>query len=202
MSIYLELFLVFLKIGVVSFGGGYGMISLIQQEMTSRGWIDAERLMSYIAIAESTPGPIAVNIATFVGSDQAGFFGSLVATIGIVLPAFLIIIVIAAVFKTFAKNRYVKSAFASITPVILGLILSTGLLMIVYCQQTGLLMIVYCLYAQYNDFDAVGSFDWVALAILVTLVICTVLYKVIRKRSMPPIATILLSAALGMLYFI
>ena len=63
-------------------------------------------------------------------------------------------------------------------------------------------MIVYCLYAQYNDFDAVGSFDWVALAILVTLVICTVLYKVIRKRSMPPIATILLSAALGMLYFI
>ena len=192
MSIYLEIFLVFLKIGVVSFGGGYGMISLIQQEMTSRGWIDAERLMSYIAIAESTPGPIAVNIATFVGSDQAGFFGSLVATIGIVLPAFLIIIVIAAVFKTFAKNRYVKSAFASITPVILGLILSTGLLM----------MIVYCLYAQYNDFDAVGSFDWVALAILVTLVICTVLYKVIRKRSMPPIATILLSAALGMLYFI
>ena len=191
MSIYLELFLVFLKIGVVSFGGGYGMISLIQQEMTSRGWIDAERLMSYIAIAESTPGPIAVNIATFVGSDQAGFFGSLVATIGIVLPAFLIIIVIAAVFQTFAKNRYVKSAFASITPVILGLILSTGLL-----------MIVYCLYAQYNDFDAVGSFDWIALAILVTLVICTVLYKVIRKRSMPPIATILLSAALGMLYFI
>ena len=156
MSVYLELFLVFLKIGVVSFGGGYGMISLIQQEMTSRGWIDAERLMSYIAIAESTPGPIAVNIATFVGSDQAGFLGSLVATIGIVLPAFLIIIVIAAVFKTFAKNRYVKSAFASITPVILGLILSTGLL-----------MIVYCLYAQYNDFDAVGSFDWVALAILV-----------------------------------
>ena len=117
MSIYLELFLVFLKIGVVSFGGGYGMISLIQQEMTSRGWIDAERLMSYIAIAESTPGPIAVNIATFVGSDQAGFLGSLVATIGIVLPAFLIIIVIAAVFKTFAKNRYVKSAFASITSI-------------------------------------------------------------------------------------
>ena len=191
MSIYLELFLVFLKIGVVSFGGGYGMISLIQQEMTSRGWIDAERLMSYIAIAESTPGPIAVNIATFVGSDQAGFLGSLVATIGIVLPAFLIIIVIAAVFKTFAKNRYVKSAFASITPVILGLILSTGLL-----------MIVYCLYAQYNDFDAVGSFDWVALAILVTLVVCTVLYRVIRKKSMPPVATILLSAALGMMYFI
>ena len=191
MSIYLELFLVFLKIGAVSFGGGYGMISLIQQEMTSRGWIDAERLMSYIAIAESTPGPIAVNIATFVGSDQAGFLGALVATIGIVLPAFLIIIVIASVFRTFAKNRYVKSAFASITPVILGLIISTGLL-----------MIVYCLYAQYNDFDAVGSFDWIALAILVTLVVCTVLYRVIRKKSMPPVATILLSAALGMLYFI
>lgn len=74
MNIYLELFLVFLKIGAVSFGGGYGMISLIQQEMTSRGWIDAARLMDYIAIAESTPGPIAVNIATFVGSDQAGFW--------------------------------------------------------------------------------------------------------------------------------
>ncbi len=191
MSIYLELFLVFLKIGVVSFGGGYGMIPLIQQEMTSRGWIDASRLMDYIAIAESTPGPIAVNIATFVGSDQAGFWGSLIATIGIVLPAFFIIIAIAAVFRTFAKNRYVKSAFACITPVILGLILSTGLL-----------MVVYCLYAQYNDFSAVGQFDWTALAILVILVVCIVVYRLVRKKTMPPIAIILMSAALGMLYFV
>ena len=191
MNIYLELFLVFLKIGAVSFGGGYGMISLIQQEMTSRGWMDAARLMDYIAIAESTPGPIAVNIATFVGSDQAGFLGSLVATIGIVAPAFFIILAIAAVFRTFAKNRYVRSAFACITPVILGLIISTGLL-----------MIVYCLYAQYNDFTAVGEFDWTALAILAILVVCIIVYRLIRKKTMPPIAIILLSAACGMLYFI
>lgn len=191
MSIVLELFLVFLKVGVVSFGGGYGMISLIQQEMTSRGWIDADTLMSYIAIAESTPGPIAVNIATFVGSDQAGFWGALVATTGIVLPAFVIIIAIAALFRAFAKNRYVKSAFACITPVILGLILSTGLL-----------MVVYCLYAQYSDFDAVGQFDWIALAILIVLVVCSVVYKAVRKKSIPPIAVIVLSAGLGMLYFI
>lgn len=191
MNIYLELFLVFLKIGAVSFGGGYGMIALIQQEVTSRGWLDADALWNYIAIAESTPGPIAVNIATFIGSNQAGFLGSLVATISIVLPAFCIILIIATVFKNFAKNKYVKAAFEGITPVIWGLIISTGLL-----------LVVKCLYANYNDFDFRGEFNWHALIIFAIVGATMIIYRFVKKKSMPPIATILVSAAAGMIYFI
>lgn len=191
MSIYLELFLVFLKIGVVSFGGGYGMISLIQQEVTSRGWLSDSELWNYIAIAESTPGPIAVNIATFVGSGQAGILGSLIATVGIVLPAFCIILIIATLFKNFAKNKYVKSAFEGITPIIWGLIISTGLL-----------LVVQCLYANYNNFDVVGEFNFHALIIFAIVGVTLLIYKLIKKKSMPPIATIIVSAIAGMVYFI
>lgn len=191
MNIYLELFLVFLKIGAVSFGGGYGMISLIQQEVVSRGWLDYDTLWNYIAIAESTPGPIAVNIATFIGSNQAGFFGSLLATIGIILPAFCIILIIATVFKNFAKNKYVKAAFEGITPVIWGLIISTGLL-----------LVVQCLYANYKNFEVAGTFNWHALIIFAIVGVTMIVYRLIKKKSMPPIATILVSAVAGMIYFI
>ncbi len=191
MNIYLELFLVFLKIGAVSFGGGYGMISFIQQEVVSRGWLDYDTLWNYIAIAESTPGPIAVNIATFIGSNQAGFLGSLLATLGIVLPAFCIILIIATVFKNFAKNKYVKAAFEGITPVIWGLIISTGLL-----------LVVQCLYANYKNFEVAGTFNWHALIIFAIVGVTMIVYRLIKKKSMPPIATILVSAVAGMIYFI
>lgn len=191
MNIYLELFLVFLKIGAVSFGGGYGMISFIQQEVVSRGWLDYDTLWNYIAIAESTPGPIAVNIATFIGSNQAGFMGSLLATLGIVLPAFCIILIIATVFKNFAKNKYVKAAFEGITPVIWGLIISTGLL-----------LVVQCLYANYKNFEVAGTFNWHALIIFAIVGVTMIVYRLIKKKSMPPIATILVSAVAGMIYFI
>lgn len=191
MNIYLELFLVFLKIGAVSFGGGYGMISFVQQEVVSRGWLDYDTLWNYIAIAESTPGPIAVNIATFIGSNQAGFLGSLLATLGIVLPAFCIILIIATVFKNFAKNKYVKAAFEGITPVIWGLIISTGLL-----------LVVQCLYANYKNFEVAGTFNWHALIIFAIVGVTMIVYRLIKKKSMPPIATILVSAVAGMIYFI
>ena len=191
MNIYLELFLVFLKIGAVSFGGGYGMISFIQQEVVSRGWLDYDTLWNYIAIAESTPGPIAVNIATFIGSNQAGFLGSLLATLGIVLPAFCIIPIIATVFKNFAKNKYVKAAFEGITPVIWGLIISTGLL-----------LVVQCLYANYKNFEVAGTFNWHALIIFAIVGVTMIVYRLIKKKSMSPIATILVSAVAGMIYFI
>ena len=88
--IYVELFLTFLQIGAFSFGGGYGMISLIREETLSRGWLTEESLLDMIAVAESTPGPIAVNMATFVGSSQGGVLGAAVATLGVVLPSFVI----------------------------------------------------------------------------------------------------------------
>ena len=85
-----HLFLTFLKIGAVSFGGGYGMIPLIQEEVIANGWMTTNEFLNFIAVAESTPGPIAVNMATFIGAGQFGFAGALVATLGVILPAFLI----------------------------------------------------------------------------------------------------------------
>ena len=92
----LELFLTFLKIGVVSFGGGYGMISLVREEALSHGWLTSDEFINMIAVAESTPGPIAINMATFIGSNEYGILGSALATLGVVLPAFLIILTISA----------------------------------------------------------------------------------------------------------
>ena len=102
--IYWDLFLVFFKIGAVSFGGGYGMISLLQDEVVAHGWLTKEMLMNFIAVAESTPGPIAVNVATFVGSSQGGVIGALLATFGVVLPSFVIILLIAAIMHNLLKD--------------------------------------------------------------------------------------------------
>ena len=97
--IYLKLFLNFLKIGVVSFGGGYGMISMIRDDCLANEWLTEEELLNFIAVAESTPGPIAVNMATFVGSSQGGALGAVLATLGVVLPSFIIILLVASVDK-------------------------------------------------------------------------------------------------------
>ena len=105
MSIYLLLFLTFLKIGALSFGGGYGMISLVREEVLQHGWLTEEQFVNMIAVSESTPGPIAINMATFIGSNEYGIWGSALATLGVVLPAFLIILTISALIKNFIKTK-------------------------------------------------------------------------------------------------
>ncbi|MEG1535501.1 MAG: chromate transporter, partial [Clostridia bacterium] len=117
-----ELFITFFKIGLFTFGGGYAMIPLIKEEVIGHGWLTEKLILDFIGISESTPGPIAVNLATFVGSSQGGFLGAMCATIGVVLPSFIIILIIAAVFKNFSKNKYVAMIMKGIKPVILGLI--------------------------------------------------------------------------------
>lgn len=92
----LKLFLTFLEIGAVSFGGGYGMISLIREKVLLNGWLSEAEFLSFIAVSESTPGPLAVNMATFIGASQGGVLGALCATLGVVLPSFFIILLIAA----------------------------------------------------------------------------------------------------------
>ena len=99
--IYLELLLTFLKIGAFTFGGGYAMLPLIQAEVKSHGWLDTAELVDFIAVSESTPGPFAVNISTFVGMRTAGIPGALCATFGVVLPSFLIIILVAKFYEKF-----------------------------------------------------------------------------------------------------
>ena len=105
----LELFLTFLKIGAVSFGGGYGMISLVREEALAHAWLSESEFINMIAVAESTPGPIAINMATFIGSKQHGILGSALATLGVVLPAFIIILIISAILKNFIKYKGVQA---------------------------------------------------------------------------------------------
>ena len=128
--IYLELFLGFLKVGCFSFGGAYGAIPLIRDVVMSYGWLDDEMLTYMIAVSESTPGPIMVNLATYVGSNQAGFAGSAIATLAVVLPSFLIILLVTALLKTALKNRYVQAVLRGLKPCVIGVVLATGIYMV------------------------------------------------------------------------
>ena len=129
--IYLKLFLTFLKIGAVSFGGGYGMISLIREEVVLiNKWATEELFLNLIAVSESTPGPIAINMATFIGTTASGnVLGSLLAVLGVVIPSFLIILIISAFIKGFLKYKCVQSVLQGIKPVVAGLITATGITM-------------------------------------------------------------------------
>ena len=121
---YLDLFLTFLKIGAFTFGGGYAMIPLIQREtVDNHGWITNEDVLEIVAIAESTPGPVAINSATFVGHKIGGFFGAASATAGVILPSFVIIYVISFVLWQFEELKAVQYAFAGIRAGVLALII-------------------------------------------------------------------------------
>lgn len=120
--IYLELFLTFLKLGAFTFGGGAAMMPFIQQEAVEKWNFTAEEIINFIAISESTPGPFAVNIATYVGSQTGGFFGSVCATLGLVLPSFVIILIIAKCYEKFKTNRIVAGAMTGLRPTSVGLI--------------------------------------------------------------------------------
>ena len=120
--IYLALFSEFFKIGAFTFGGGYAMISMIQQTVLGNGWLDAGTVVDFVAISESTPGPIAVNMATFVGKSVGGILGAVCATLGVVLPSFIIILLLCRCFDKFQKSRAVKGCMSGIKPAVIGLI--------------------------------------------------------------------------------
>jgi len=123
-----NLFLTFLKIGAFTFGGGYAMVPLIQHEMVNKKkWISDDEMMDMIAIAESTPGPIAVNSATFVGYRINKFWGSFFATLGVILPSFVIILIISLFFENFLEIKAVADAFRGIRAGVTVLILNAGL---------------------------------------------------------------------------
>ncbi|MGN0480660.1 MAG: chromate transporter [Lachnospiraceae bacterium] len=123
--ILLELFWTFFKIGLFTFGGGYAMLPLIQSEVIGAGWISETDLINFVAVSESTPGPFAVNISTYVGMETAGFFGAICATLGVVLPSFLIILTVAKCYEKFSKNHLVVGAMGGLKPAVVGLIGAT-----------------------------------------------------------------------------
>lgn len=187
--IYLNLFLSFLKIGAVSFGGGYGMISLMREEALSHGWLTDAELLNFIAIAESTPGPIAVNMATFVGSSQGGFFGAIVSTLGVVLPSFVIILLIAALMQNFMKYKGVQAALSGIRPVVVGLILSTAVYMML-----GVLLSL-------RTIDDAVQPSVSGIIIFSVVAAISYGYKRWKKVNISPIYLILISAVLGVLLY-
>ena len=129
--IYLELFAGFLKVGLFSFGGGYASIPLIRDVVMSYGWLSEDMLTYMIAVSESMPGPIMVNLATYVGITQGGLLGAFVATLAVVLPAFFIIIAIVAFLSRIIENPYVAAVMQGLKSCVTGIILATGAHMVI-----------------------------------------------------------------------
>lgn len=141
----LTLFLTMLKIGAFTFGGGYAMIALLENEfVTKRKWMDKEEFLNMVAIAESTPGPIAINSATYIGFKQAGVLGSVAATLGVVLPSFIIIYVISLFLDTFLTFELVGYAFRGIQAGVVYLILSAGLKMLKGLKKNPMSVTILC----------------------------------------------------------
>ena len=187
--IYLKLFLTFLKIGAVSFGGGYGMISLMREDCLSNGWLTEEELLNFIGVAESTPGPIAVNMATFVGSSQAGILGALLATLGVVLPSFILILVIASLLSKLMKYAGVKATLGGIRPAIVGMILATACITF--------LSVIF----QFRTLENTFTFDWESLCIFIGIATLSVGYKKWKKKAFSPMLLVVVSAVLGVIAF-
>ena len=186
--IYWELFIGFLEVGLFAFGGAYAAIPLIRDVVLSYGWMTDEMVSYIIAVSESTPGPIMVNMATYVGSSQAGFFGALLATTAVVLPAFFIVILLLAVLKNLQGNRWAGAALDGVKPCIIGIILSVGVSMLIEnCFSWG----------DGNGFAA----DFKSIAVAAGLAVIFYGSRAIRKKKMSPILLIVIAAVIGILVF-
>lgn len=174
-----DLWIGFLKVGCFAFGGAYGAIPLIREVVLSYGWLSDETLTYMIAISESTPGPIMVNLATYIGSSQAGFWGALLATTAVVLPAFVIILLVMVVLNAVLKNKLVQAVLRGLKPCVIGIILATGLFMI-----------------GNNCFPA-GTWD--SRAAIITILLIVILFgpALAGKKKISPITLILIAAGLG-----
>ena len=184
--IYLNLFLGFLKVGCFAFGGAYGAIPLIRDVVLSYGWLSDEALTHMIAVSESTPGPIMVNLATYVGSNNGGFLGAVAATLAVVLPSFFIILLVTSLLKTALKNKYVQAILRGLKPCVIGIILATGIDMIVS----------HCFSSAYSGMLNIQ-------ALILTAVLLAVLYssKTLLKQKISPILLIIISACLGIIVY-
>ena len=184
--IFLELLIGFLKIGLFSFGGAYAAIPLIREVVLSYGWLTEEKLSYMIAVSESTPGSIIVNMATYIGSAQAGVPGAIIATLAVVLPAFLIVILLTVLLKGLTKNSVFQSMLGSLKACVVGVILATGIYMILT--------------------NCIGSVHGISIdyaAILMTAALGAVYFgsRKIVKNGMSPILLICLAGAAGVFVY-
>ena len=188
--IYLQLFLAFLKVGVFAFGGGYAMLSLIGDSVLKYGWMTEEELLNFVGVETVIPGPIAVNMATYIGYEQGGFLGALLATIGVVLPSFIIILIVAACIKNLLKYPPVKTFVASMRPALGGLIVSVAVTMA---------LTVFFGIDTINSINL--SFDWRTLVVLAAVIAIPIVWKRIKKKEFSSILLVVISGIMGMLLF-
>ena len=183
--VYLQLFLTFFKIGVISFGGGMGMLPVMLDEIVFKGGlITEESFYNMVAVSESTPGPIAVNMATYLGYDIGGVLGSLVATLSVVLPAFIIILLIAICLKKLFNNKYLNGAVTAVSPVIISLLFVTGVLLILQTVLAGFK-------------STVTAFNYKQLILITSLFIIYYAYKSKFKKNVNPIILVILGGIFG-----
>mgnify|MGYP000912650172 FL=1 len=184
--IYWELFLGFFEVGCFSFGGAYSSIPLIRDVVLAYGWLNDDMITYMIAVSESTPGPIMVNLATYVGSNQGGLLGAVITTIAVVLPAFIIILLITSLLKTVLENKYVKTILDGLIPCIIGIILATGCYMMItnlFIFKTGI------------------SLNLQSIIIAAILIIISFGSNKFLKKSISPIFLIIIAAFLGIIVF-
>ena len=175
----------------MTFGGGYAMIPMIQDSVVGNGWMTLNELTDFIAISEATPGPFAINIATFVGSRVGGVLGSICTTLGVVLPSFIIILIVAFVLSKFLKNRYVQGALTGVRPIVLALILFTAFS---FLFRT-------ILYGGNQLFSQDIEFDRKSLTLLLVVAGFLFVYKKVNKKSLNTLSVLLLTAVLGLIIF-
>lgn len=180
-----KLFAAFFKIGLFNFGGGYAMIPLIQTEIVGRGWIDVSRFIDIIAIAQMTPGAIAVNSATYVGNSVEGVLGGIIATLGVAMPSYICGQILGHYHEKYKKSEMVKMIFYGIRPIVAGFILAAGL---VVAMTVGIDI------EKLRDMDITGL-DFKSLGI--TAIIGFLLYK----TKINPMILIVISGVLGALVF-
>ena len=199
--IFLQLFWEYFKVGLFTIGGGYAMLPMVTQIVERRAWLTEGELINFIGIAESTPGPFAINLATFVGSTVGyssglGVFGailgSVVATFAVVLPSLIIIIVVTLLFEKFKSSKYVKGALTGIRPVVVGLVLSAVV-------TVGAKVILPNLKLTAIDSKGFSQFNWISLIIVAVFLPLSQIK--IKKKKIHPIFLILASAVVGIVVF-
>lgn len=189
--IYLLLFWEFFKTGLLAVGGGLATLPFLSNMADTTGWFTHSQLADMVAVSESTPGPMGVNMATYVGYTTAGIPGALIATLGLITPSVIVILIIAGFLKSFRDNRFVNSVFLCLRPASTGLIVASGLSVaaMTFFGVSDIASIT---------LDAVKAFDWKALVLAVILLVVTRWIKPTKKLH--PIVWILASAVVGVVF--
>ncbi len=181
--ILVTLFIEFFKIGLFTIGGGYAMIPLVRETVLNYGWLPEGEFYDFLGICESTPGPIAINMATYIGSVQGGILGSICATLGVVLPSFFIILLIASVLKNFTNNKYFKGFIEGVKPVVIALITATGITLLIKCF----------------GFISLKEFEFNPVSTICFLILVAIYfgYNKFAQKKLSTITLIIISAVLG-----